>query len=169
MSLNENALKQAQKALRITDVFFRDEHVAVDPDVTPLFWPESPRTQFKMVTRILHDFEVAQEEPGDRRRFLELEFVGSVRCLGHAVEGQDDRELFSSEVSVGLLYEVVEDCSDEGIEEFVRANAPYHAIPYWREHVHSVCAKRRFQPITVPMYRRPLDLHSAEAAEPDAE
>lgn len=168
MPLNEQALQEAQAALRITDVFFRDERVAVDPEVTPPFWPEAARTQFKMVTRILHDFEVADDDASDRRRFLELEFAGSVRCLaGPESENEgDQRELLSSDVSVGLLYEVTAACSDEGIEEFVRANAPYHAIPYWREHVHALCAKRRFPPITVPMYRRPLRLQDSAAPAP---
>lgn len=161
MSLNAEALADAKKFLRISDVYFRDEKISVDPEVTPPFWPDCGKTQFKMVTRILHDFEIEGEEDGPdgvpiprRARFLEIEFVGSVRCLAGHSESGDERELLSMEASLGLLYEVMMPCAEDSIEAFVRMNVPYHAIPYWREHVHTACIKRRFRPITVPMYTR---------------
>ncbi|KGM54191.1 hypothetical protein N799_09940 [Lysobacter arseniciresistens ZS79] len=111
-----------------------------------------------MATRILQDFEVAGEVEEDdgstseqNARFLEVEFSGSVRCLADQPDAED-RELIAMDVCLGLLYEVAAECAEDGIDEFVRMNVPYHAIPYWREHIHGVCAKRRFRPITVPMY-----------------
>ena len=157
MSIDPEVLADAKKSLRIFDVYFRDEKVTVDPELTPHFWPDFDRSLFKMVTRVLHDFEVQShdEATGESRpvRFLEIEFEGSVRCLAE-LPGPDkeERELLAMEVSLGLLYEVSQACSDESLEEFVRVNVPYHAVPYWREHVHGVCAKRRFRPVTVPMY-----------------
>lgn len=157
MSLSEGPIAEAVRALRLADVYFRDERVAMDPEVVPPFWPHHSRTQFKIVTRILHDSEVVEEgaveKGGETRRFLEIEFVGSVRCVADQSDDQvEERELLNMEVSIGLLYQVITDCSEESLETFVRLNAPYHAIPYWREHVHGACAKRRFAPITVPMY-----------------
>ncbi len=178
MSLNKEALAEATKALRISDVYFRQETVFVDPAVTPPFWPDCDKTQFKMVTRILHDFEVEGEgeepSPGGaatppRIRFLEIEFVGSVRCLAEQTQSDDEHELFSMEATLGLLYEVMMPCADESIEEFVRMNAPYHAIPYWREHVHAACMKRRFRPITVPMYTQALQRGEPKLRTEDAE
>lgn len=162
MQVNREALDKAIKALAIRDVFFRDERVVLREDITPQFFAGPFRTQFKITTRILHDFEAAnvlddgQPNPSTAQRYVEIEFVGAVRCLavddsGELLEG-DKQEVLSMEVSIGLLYAVTQECEDDCLEEFVRANAAYHAIPYWREHVHATCVKRRFPPITVPMY-----------------
>src|SRR5687768_12585901 len=153
MSVNNVAIAEAVKVLRIQDIYFRDEQVAVASDVTPGYWPTSHRVQFKMVTKILREFELdataptAESAEVARDRFLEIEFLGSVRCLG-----DDDSELLKIEVSIGLLYKCIATCSSDSVDEFVRLNAPYHAMPYWREHVHTACLKRRFKPITVPLY-----------------
>lgn len=164
MSLNKTALRAAQDALRLRDVFFRDEAVSVRGDITPPLWPEHAHTQFKMATRVLHDFQLSDSEEPDAasRRLLEIEFVGEVRCLAEAAEEgasiDAGEAIFSLKAHLGLLYEVVGELPTDGLEEFVRANVPYHAIPYWREHVHSTCTRRRFAPITVPMYARPLEV-----------
>jgi hypothetical protein len=153
--LNEEALEAAKKSLIIRDVYFRDEHVVLAPAVIPHFTPEIAKSQFRMTTSILHDFEVEGEKDGAPSRYLEIEFKGYVRCLDKdPAEQGDAQELLSMEISLGLLYLVKEPCPEESIDEFVRMNAPFHAIPYWREHVHSVCSKRRFPPVTVPLYTR---------------
>jgi hypothetical protein len=158
MQVNKENLASAIRALVLRDVYFRNERIALREDITPPFLPEAWRVQFKMLTRILHDFETGSStenpgETGESNRFLEVEFTGGVRCF----EGDDadalGAELLEMEVAVGLLYQVTGECADECLEEFVKVNVAYHAIPYWRENVHAVCAKRRFPPITVPMYK----------------
>lgn len=157
MPLNLPALEAAQKALVLHDVYFRDEQVALDPELTPGFIPPAPHVHFKMTTGLLHDFTVEGQD-GDGQtvsvRFLEAEFKGHVRCRSDQSIASDTPDVLRIEVSLGLLYRVVSECNQDCIEEFVRANVPFHAIPYWREHVHAVCAKRRLPPITVPMYQR---------------
>lgn len=155
--LNREALEPAKKSLRIRDVYFRDEKVTVDPSVTPPFWPSHGNTQFRMATRILRDFDVEESdgdevEAGVRKHLLEVEFLGAVRCLSEL--GDAESELLSMEVSIGLLYEMRTQCEEASVDEFVRMNVPYHAIPYWREYVHSVCARRGFPLITVPLYTK---------------
>jgi hypothetical protein len=150
MSVTVPSLDDAKEALAIFDVYFRDETVTVKPELIPHFMlPEKRKMQFKLSSRILHDYEVGGDDVSAAKRFLEIEFSGAIRCLD--AENEED-ELLSMEVQIGLLYEVKGTCPDESIEEFVRLNAPYHAIPYWREHVHATCAKRRFPSITVPLY-----------------
>ncbi|MNV10090.1 hypothetical protein D3C71_1006020 [compost metagenome] len=120
---------------------------------------------------MLKDLEIEHEEAGtdgaSSVRLLEVEFVGSVRCLPK-VEEPDSAEpeaLLSIEVKLGLLYQVTAECSKESLEEFIRLNVPYHAIPYWREYVHSACTRRRFPPITVPLYTQALDRGGAPQRE----
>lgn len=158
--MNREALDKAVRALQLRDIYFRDEKVTLRKDLQPHFLPEAWRAQFRVSTRILHDFEATPGIAGEAEaaaplRFCEIEFSGAVRCVADddgKESGDSPDELLLSEVSIGLLYLVVDECPDECLEEFVRTNAAYHAIPYWREHVHAVCAKRRFPPITVPMY-----------------
>lgn len=154
--LDREALEAAKKALTIRDVYFRDERVVMHPEVTPAFLPDLGRTQFRMTTSILRDFEV--EDPDDdvaeRSRYLEIEFKGHVRILSAASEEAEATELVLMEVSLGLLYFVKGECPQASVDEFVRMNTPFHAIPYWREHVHATCCKRRFPPVTVPLYAR---------------
>ena len=155
MQVNQQALDGAIKALKLRDVYFRDERVSLKQDVTPPFFPDAGEAQFKMTTRILHDFEVNSIDATSggaeaTERLIEMEFVGQVRCT--TSRGEQSDEVLGMEVKLGLLYAVDGECSDECLDEFVRVNVAYHAIPYWREHVHSVCAKRRFYPITVPLY-----------------
>lgn len=159
MPVSEFEFDDAKKAFEIFDVYFRDEHVKVSPDFVPQFViPESRRVQFKLSSRLLNNFEVAQAEgaaESSKQEFQQIEFVGEVRCATVPEDSSADAEvLLSIEIRLGLIYRVKGSCPDESIQDFVRLNAPYHAIPYWREHVHSVCAKRRFPPITVPMYTR---------------
>lgn len=163
MPVDRTALEGAKKALRIFDVYFRDEEVALPEDLIPQFeFPESNRVQFKMQTRLLHDFELPQGEK--QRHLVEIEFKGSVRCVTGDEEEGSLRVLVSIELSLGLLYDMKSECSPESLQEFVRANAPYHAIPYWREHVHCVCAKRRIPIITVPLYTKLPPLADGTAA-----
>jgi preprotein translocase subunit SecB len=161
MSVDRLALDEAKKCLLIRDVYFRDEAVRVDPSLTPHFAPETGRNHFKMTTSIAREFTV--DHPENTGRFIEIAFTGIVRCTAAQVEGEQEKELLVIEVTLGLLYAVKSECPQESVDEFVRVNAPYHAIPYWREHVHSVCCKRRFRPVTVPLYTRlASQLHAAE-------
>ncbi|MEO5622517.1 MAG: hypothetical protein ABIQ78_03720 [Dokdonella sp.] len=167
MSLDRVALEGAKKALRIYDVYFRDEEVTILPELIPQFeFPGDGRVQFKMSTRLLHDFERASESAGDGKpeRFVEIEFKGSVRIAVGTDDSEDFRSLVRMDLSLGLLYSMKHECSAESLSEFIRANAPYHAIPYWREHVHCVCAKRRIPLVTVPMYTKlpPLEVGTEE-------
>lgn len=163
MQVNNDVLRKAIESLALRDVFFRDERIHLRADITPHFFSQPFLTQFKITTRILHDFEAAsvdddgRQRPSSAQRFVELEFAGGVRCLeadeaGNTIDS-GKKEILLMEVSIGLLYAVTGECEDDCLDEFVKANAAYHAIPYWREHVHSACVKRRFPPITVPMYR----------------
>lgn len=163
-------LLDAKSALSIVDIYFRDETVKIGAEVTPPFWPECARTQFKMVTRILRELDMTpdassidSEVSADPMHFLEVEFSGGVRCLvGDASSDDEMDDVFNVEVKLGLLYAVTAKCSAESLEEFVRLNVPYHAIPYWREHVHAACAKRRFPPITVPLYTQAISRAKAK-------
>jgi len=153
MSVSIPSLDDAKEALAIFDVYFRDEKVVVSSELIPHFMlPEKRKMQFKLSSRVLHDYEVGAVGEVAAKRFLEVEFFGAVRCLN--AEKPEEPELLSMEVQIGLLYEVKGTCPEESIEEFVRLNVPYHAIPYWREHVHATCAKRRFPTITVPLYTK---------------
>ncbi|MBO9718609.1 hypothetical protein [Xanthomonas phaseoli] len=152
-------LAEAKEALKITDIYSRDEIVKIGEGITPPFWPECGKTQFKMVTRILKELELTPEVEGGEDsaqaplKLIEVEFTGKVRCIpseSKDVEAAD--EVLSIEVKLGLLYTVTQACSPESLEAFVRINVPYHAVPYWREQVHAACARRRFPPITVPLY-----------------
>jgi hypothetical protein len=145
----------AIRALQLQDIYFRDEHVVVHPQLVPAFARVEMTAQFRISTRLVREFEgMLDPASGDARpqRFCEIEFVGEVRCLGHATDEATEDELLGASVTVALLYVRHEECSDAFLQEFTRVNAPYHAIPYWREHLHAVCAKRRFPAITVPMY-----------------
>lgn len=160
MPVSEFDFDDAKKAFEIFDVYFRDEQVKVAHDLVPqLVMPESRRVQFKLSSRLLNCFEVASSNDGEgdhpKQEFQQMEFVGEVRCSSVPDDSSSEAEvLLSIEIRLGLIYRIKGSCPDESIQDFVRLNVPYHAIPYWREHVHSVCAKRRFPTITVPMYTR---------------
>lgn len=159
MQVSDFDFDDAKKAFEIFDVYFRDEQVKISPDLVPQFvMPESRRIQFKLTSRLLNNFEVASsaEDGVDAKQdFQQIEFIGEVRCSDVPDDPSVEANiLLSIEIRLGLIYRVKGTCPEESIQDFVRLNAPYHAIPYWREHVHAVCAKRRFPPITVPMYTR---------------
>ena len=156
--MSEFDFDDAKKAFEIFDVYFRDEQVKIAPDLVPQFvMPEPRRVQFKLTSRLLNDFEVASSKDGEgaKQDFQQIEFIGEVRCSDVPEDSSVEAKiLLSIEIRLGLIYRVNGTCPEESIREFVQLNVPYHAIPYWREHVHAVCAKRRFPSITVPMYTR---------------
>ena len=163
--MSGSPLEEAQKSLRLSDVYFRGESVVVADEVTPPFWPSVGRTLFRMKTSVINSITLKVEDANaadGETEFLEVEFQGAVRCLPAGEETEDESgDLLRMEVSIGLLYERKHICSEAALDEFVRMNAPYHAIPYWREHVHGVCAKRRFPPVTIPLYSRAMPKQAA--------
>jgi hypothetical protein len=69
-------------------------------------------------------------------------------------------------------YQVIDGLSADAVKEFADHNGLFHIWPFWREYVHSTCARLRIPVVPVPMYTlpnipRPQELYGSVASEGD--
>ena len=161
--MNAEALKKAQQALQIADVYLRNASMHVDDAYehrTPI--AEGLRTQYR---HIVEKSEVLESEAGEGR--TQLFRVHLVLGFRWGVETEqkdvDDNPTTSSDDGVDFLeagridakyvaeYALLSELEQECLDEFALHNASYHVWPYWREFILSSCQRMNAPRMMLPM------------------
>ncbi len=162
--MNRNLLQQAIKAMAIRDVYFKLAHAEVKEEFDPLSSQEPLAVQFRTAVRDVQ--LILDQDEGDEGKSISLVRIVAdcgMRLIPSESSGSTNVE-HCVDVRAVLVseYELLDDLKKESIDEFARNNGLFHIWPFWREYVHSCCARFRIPAIPVPMYQVPSERENSD-------
>lgn len=166
MTLNAK-LKMAVDALSIADVTLREVRAFLADGFDPELLTANPDILLQVVTpqcRSISKVDGVAEDLGRHRIVFEM-FAG-VRMLeisGESIGNVENERLAdfvraTIECTFWVKYDVgadadVANLDDEALEQFSKHNVPFNMWPYWRELVHSACARMGLPRVVMPTHR----------------
>lgn len=150
-------LRQMQHALVLQDVFVRKAEAHTESNFDPKYSKDQLGLQIKFANSPdIEQFELSDDSNPERKiKFLRYSVETGVRFV--VAETQEASEptvraeitaVFSAEYAVTNQ----EAITDEGLSAFSE-NVTYHVWPYWREFIHSTCARFRLPGTMLPMFQ----------------
>lgn len=171
-TVDKELLDQAIKRLAIRDVYFEKATAQTKDGFDPPSFTEPLAVQFKVGVIDTRRSTAADDGTGIVRVVSEC----AMRLVASSDSGdlsdQDEKALISA--TLVAEYQVLGELEPDALQEFSEQNGLFHAWPFWREYVHSACARLRLPPIPVPMYKLPVTAstdatpHESESARVDA-
>lgn len=154
-AMDRELLKQAQRGLRIRDVFQVAAHASVPEghEYNPATWAdESPAVQTKHLVRqtVVLEPEDDEDAPDLFRVYIDL----GIRWKASG-DAPDDNEESWAEIGATYIaeYEMRDELKPESLSAFALHNASFHVWPFFREFVASQCQRMNFPKIIIPMMR----------------
>lgn len=171
--MNTEALRKAQNALQIADVYLRNASMHVDDNYehrSPTI--EGLRTQYR---HLVEKSEVLESESGEVRTrlfrvHLALGFRWGVEIEKGSVKvaptvSSDDEVDFSEAGRIDAKYvaeyTLLSELEQESLDEFALKNASYHVWPYWREFILSSCQRMNAPRMMLPMLQMAQNRNAA--------
>lgn len=142
-------LQKAIDALKIQDVYLRLSQAQCAEGFRPQFSEmESIQTQQMQVVRKSVVFET-----NDNSQLLDVHILLGLRWIEPQQEGGDKEPEIKAFIEAEFVaeYLVIEELSQECIDEFAKKNAIYHVWPYWRELLNSQEVRLRLPVTSLPM------------------
>lgn len=161
--MDRKLLDQAQKALSIKDVYFERATAEILGDFDPTAEDQALSVQFKI--RVVETRRLAVATAADQKPLVRVVAECGMRLIatvnGDANATPDEKALISARLVAE--YAVIDELSDAALEEFAKHNGTFHAWPFWREYVHTACARLRIPVVPVPMFKLPSPPEPPEA------
>ncbi len=143
----EDVLQGTIAALKVRDVYQRECNITLSDDFDAITPPTEVSIQFKIGAKSSALIKVGENDHLLRAyiscglRFLDAENPEDVLA--------DIEAIFVSDYDVKPDSNLIQ----EGIDKFCQENAVFNVWPYFREYVHSVCARCRLPSVTLPMFQ----------------
>lgn len=163
--MNQKALDRAIKSLAINDIYLCENNATLARNSNAKYNLEPLSVQFRyspdgMFKGDGKELDAMAEDPEQKLVFFRLN-TGIRFVVAETSDSPEQPEKGESRVRAEVCatfiveYRVTTDTfpDDEALEEFAHSNAMYHAWPYWREYVHSTCARMRLPTVVMPMYK----------------
>lgn len=153
--MDRDLLQQAQQALVIQDVYFERATAEILGDFDPAAEDLPLSVQYK--TRVVETRRIDVDTVDGRAPLVRIVAECGMRLIAPPTESPDETRHEKALISARLVaeYLVTDELSDRALEEFAEHNGTFHAWPFWREYVHTACARLRIPVVPVPMYRLP--------------
>lgn len=148
--VNKDLLHQAIKCLAIRDVFFEKATAEIVTGFDPGVYQPSLAVQFK--SRVLETRR--PDLPADEGELVQIVAECGMRLIGTPEDEADSGQKEKALISAILVaeYSVTGELDATALQEFSDNNGLFHVWPFWREYVHSACARLRIPVVPVPMY-----------------
>jgi hypothetical protein len=148
--VNKDLLHQAIKCLAIRDVFFEKANAEIVTGFDPGSDQPSLAVQFK--SRVLETR--GPDHSADEGDLVQIVAECGMRLIASLEEGADSGQKEKALISAILVaeYSVIGELDATALQEFSDNNGLFHVWPFWREYVHSACARLRIPVVPVPMY-----------------
>lgn len=142
--MNSLSLQSAIDGLEILDVYIENLVCNIADDFYPKYDPdvEKYEIQFKHFVRQSSIAEFEQDG-----KILRVTIDLGVRWIN---TNKSEEEKAKIEASYVVEYKIINELTDEAIEEFSLKNASYHVWPYWRELVSTNSEKMRLPRFMMP-------------------
>lgn len=157
--MDQELLKQAQRRLRIRDVYQVEAHAKAAPGYDPGqgSGDENPAFQTKHLVRQSIVLEPVGDEASPDLFRVYIELGVRWKSNGDASNEEDDLGNEESWSEIGATYvaeyEIHQDLEPDALTMFALHNASYHVWPYFREFVASQCQRMNFPKLVMPMMR----------------
>lgn len=166
--MNKQKLKKAVDQLSIDQVLLKSSKLILDEQFLPRY--DKPKFELFLKRRLRQTIIGTVDEPvGDYKHFVVFIYEMGIRLSKSedTIEQVEDEEEQSDEEKPSEFLLQLEanyschywlksrDIDDECLHEFGTHNVPYHAWPYWREHVQSTLAKCGVDNVSLPFYSAP--------------
>jgi len=152
-------LRQMQRALILQDVYVRKAEAHTEGNFDPKYSKDQLGVQIKFATvPEVERFELSDDsDPEQKIRFLRFSVETGVRFVvadSHDTSDPAVRAEITATFSADYAVKNQNDVTDDGVMAFSESeNVTYHVWPYWREFIHSTCARLRLPSAVLPMYR----------------
>lgn len=149
-NVNKDLLDQAIKCLAICDVFFEKANAEIVTGFDPGSYQPPLAVQFK--SRVLATRR--PDHTADQGDLVQIVAECGMRLIATPEEGADSGQKEMALISATLVaeYSVIGELDASALQEFSDNNGLFHVWPFWREYVHSACARLRIPVVPVPMY-----------------
>jgi hypothetical protein len=155
------------KALKIRAVLLRSSSLVSNSDILPPSVSELElAVQFGSTPPTAVETMSLAEDGGATMNIALFKFATAVRLVEQqALKAlrDDGKEISGNEVKLeikaefGVQYEIVDGVDlmkmESSLAAFCQHNVGFHVWPYWREFVHSTCARMGIPLVPVPMYQ----------------
>lgn len=168
--MSNELLQKAIECLSIADVYLRESSLSMLPDFDPV-----RGGTFSVQYRIdAKKFEHLAFEQAPETRFVRIYVETGMRLVdsGYEQAVQENQEAAKQHVKAEILATFVlvygnkcSDISDGALEIFSKKNAPFHVWPYWREHIHNLCARAHLPIAMLPMFSTKTTSNQAQGSE----
>ncbi|MEZ5555240.1 hypothetical protein [Haliea sp.] len=155
----DELLNEAQKSLRIQEVYLRESKIFVRDDVFPESMDRSDTmTQgFRSFVRI-RELNLANEGDDLELWNYRFNYAVGVRLILDSEEEESKADDYEPLIEIvgqfDASYLSLNELSEDQLMAFSQDNVGYHVWPYWREFVHSSCARIGYTPaFEVPFYQ----------------
>jgi hypothetical protein len=153
--MEKELLQQAQKALAIQDVYFERATAEILGDFDPAAEDQPLSVQFR--SRVIDTRRIELDSAEGHDHLVRIVADCAMRLIAPPADepdqGADEKALVTARLVAEYL--VVDVLSDAALREFAEHNGTFHAWPFWREYVHTACARLRIPVVPVPMYTLP--------------
>lgn len=165
--MNKELLDEAMKLLRLQSVYLIESNVDSNRDFDRYAFDPAhyDRQSFRQVdgVRVIEPSAVSSDGK-ENPFYYKFYYVFGVRLVSKSVVEVNDSDVLISITGVfEVTYSSKQKVVQEAIDEFIKCHVGFNAWPFWREFVHSSCARiGMVPPITIPQYRIPKDGNSDE-------
>lgn len=150
-------LRQMQQALVLQDVFVRRAEARTEENFDPKYSKDRLGIQIRFTNVAdIERFEIPEDcEPHRKISVLRYSVDTGVRFV--VADAQETAEpTVRAEISATFSADYVignqDAITEEGVSAFAQ-NVTYHVWPYWREFIHSTCARLRLPGAVLPMFQ----------------
>lgn len=164
--MNQEELKKAIAAFAINDVYLREARTVLSEGFDPKFNQDPLDYQFKFSPKSSFVLSI-KDDDGNEARIFRVNIETGLRLrIPKGTTSQEAIENAETDID-GIVAELItvfvaeyqiiaqETPSQVAQAEFAKNNAIFHVWPYWREYIHSTCARFSLPLITMPMFVLP--------------
>lgn len=161
-SMNKELLDKAMKLLQLQSVYLIESNLESNRDFDRCNYEPAnfDRQSFRQVdgARVISPTEILSNDQLNPF-FYKFYYIFGVRLVPKELEEINESDvLISITGTFEVTYKASSEVPQESIDEFIKCHVGFNAWPFWREFVHSTCARiGMVPPITIPQYRIPKD------------
>ena len=160
--MNSPSLQVAIQALKIQDVYVRDQVAACRDDFNPKY-----ETDFDSLTiqhmHLVRQSSVFEAEEGNC--LLQVFIRLGVRWINPSETSEELSIRAIIEAEFIAEYSMSQKLDQQSIDEFALKNASYHVWPYWRELLSSHCARMQLPRLVMQTVQFAQNRNQAEVPE----
>lgn len=149
-------LQSAIEALRIKDVYIKSSTSSLADEFEPKYYTfgdEEIATKNMHIVEQSSTLELLENEDDRGVKLFRVQIALGVQWVGRRqTDEKNPAETVLAEIEARMIaeYQVMEEVTQEALNEFAINNASFHVWPYWREYLSTQCNRMNLPRLVVP-------------------